>query len=192
MSINWASTILCLASCVIYVVHDCTPLSRSNWWPLCTDMEGMFPEQPPGQYQSIQFPISERRVNDCCVAERRSKQRILTMTDTLRFAYQLCKAKHRWCSFDALFHEGARSVSLPCYPKRAANTLNIYWNNHITFELPDFQGQKSVTLGWGSISEMGKEACGLHVSQWSQPIAHVWMVSTDRHADYQLYKTKQL
>ena len=55
-------------------------------------------------------------------------------------------AKNRRRSIDAQFHEGAQSVSLSVFPIKAANTLIIYRNDHITFDLPDVQDQKSLTL----------------------------------------------
>jgi len=40
---------------------------------------------------------------------------------------------------DAHFHDGAGSMSLSLFPITAANTLIMYHNNQIAFELPDLQ-----------------------------------------------------
>jgi len=61
-----------------------------------------------------------------------------------------------------------------------ANTLIIYRNDHISFELPDLQDQKSLTRCWCSISEWCREretrsfaykASQYRIYEWSQPIA---------------------
>ena len=89
-------------------------------------------------------------------------------------------AKNDWRSIEAHFHEGARGVWLSFSPIQSANTLIIYRNDHIAFDLPDLEDQKSLTLRWGSISEWGREreacSCAYKASQdgiyeWSQPIA---------------------
>ena len=67
------------------------------------------------------------------------------MTDVSRFDYQCCKAKNVSRSVDAHFHEGVRNVALSLFAMKAANTLIIYRNNHIAFELTDLQDSKSLT-----------------------------------------------
>jgi len=70
------------------------------------------------------------------------------MMDASGVDYQWLKAKNHWRSIDAHFYEGAQSVLLSSFPVKAANTLIIHRNNHIAFDLPDLQDQKSLTLCW--------------------------------------------
>jgi len=72
------------------------------------------------------------------------------------------------------------SMSLSSSHIKAAYTLIIHRNDHIAFELPDLQDQKSLTLRWHSISDWGRErvarsfaygAGQYRISEWSQPIA---------------------
>jgi len=102
------------------------------------------------------------------------------MRNTSRFDYQWWKARNHWPSVDAHFDDGARSVSRPFFPIKAANTWIIYRNKHIAFDLPDLQDQKLLTLRWHSISEWGREREALsfaskdnqyHIYEWSQPFA---------------------
>jgi len=122
----------------------------------------------------------QRRVHDCFCLEKVSEHRIYTMTHVSRFDYQWWKAKNCWRSVDTHFHEGARSVSLSVFPIEAANTFNIYRNDHIAFDLRDLQDQKLLTLRWRSISEWGSEhkartfaykASQYRICEWSQPFA---------------------
>jgi len=122
----------------------------------------------------------QRRVHDRFSLEKLSEHRIYTITDALGYHYQWWKVKNHWPSVDAHNHEGALSVSLSGFPIKAANTVIIYKNNHIAFDLPDLQVHKSLTLRWRSISEWGRE-CGARsfaykasqycMYEWSQPIA---------------------
>ena len=66
-----------------------------------------------------------------------------------------------------------------CFPIKTANTLIIYRNDHIAFELPDLQDQKWLTLRGRSISECGREgaarsfpdnASRYTIYEWSQLI----------------------
>jgi len=99
----------------------------------------------------------QRRVHGHFSLEKLSENRIYTMTNASRFDYQWWMDKNCWRSVDAHFHEGAWSMSLSFFPIEAANTLNIYRNDHIAFDLHYLQDQKSLTLHWRSISERGME-----------------------------------
>jgi len=120
------------------------------------------------------------RVHDRFSLEKLSEHHIYTMTNASRIDEQWWKVKNCWCSIDAYFHDGARSVSLSCFPIKAANTLIIYRNNHIAYDLPNLQYQKSLTLRWRSISQWGGElearsfaysASQYRIYEWSQPFA---------------------
>jgi len=122
----------------------------------------------------------KQRVHDGLSLEYLSEHRIYTMTDASGFDYQWWQGRHCWRSFEAHFREGAWSVSLSFFPITAANTLIIYRNDHIAFDLPDIQDQKSLTLRWRSISERGREhdprsfayiASQYCIYDWSEPIA---------------------
>ena len=115
-----------------------------------------------------------------------SEHRVYPMTNALGFDYQWWNAKNRWCSCDAHFHEGAQSVSLSFFPIKAANTLIIYKNDDITFDLPDLQDQKSLTFN----SRIGHRVWRSLYCLKSQPIPHWWQGSADCQADYQQCKTK--
>ena len=81
---------------------------------------------------------------------------------------------------DAHFHDGAGSVSLSLLSIKAANSLIMYSNDQMVFELPDLQDQNSITLCWRSLSEWGREcvaptfayaAIQYLIYEWLQPIA---------------------
>jgi len=119
-------------------------------------------------------------VHDCFGLAKLSQHRIYTITNTSHIDYQWWKAKNHWHSIDAHVHEGARSMLPTFFPIKVANTLIIYRNDHIAFELPDLQNQKSLMLCWCSISEWCREresssfaynASQYHIYEWSQPIA---------------------
>jgi len=120
------------------------------------------------------------RVQNRFSGEKLSNHRIYTMTHASSFDYQWWMDNNWWCSVDAHSHEGARSVSLSFFPMKAANTLIIYWNDRIAFDLPDSPDKKSSTLHWRSISEFGTEheaccfadkASQYRIYQLSQPFA---------------------
>jgi len=122
----------------------------------------------------------QRRFHDRLSLESLSEHHIYTITDELHFDYQWWKAKNCYCSVDAHFHEGAWCLPLTFSPIKVANTLIIYRNDHIAFELPDLQDKKSLTLCWHSISEWGRDretrsfaykARQSCISEYSQPIA---------------------
>jgi len=102
------------------------------------------------------------------------------MTNGLLFDHPWCNAKHCWRSVDTHFQDVAGSVSLSCFPQMAANTLIMYSNNRITFELPDLEVPNSLTLCWHSLSKWGRGCVALcfahkasqcHTYEWLQPIA---------------------
>jgi len=122
----------------------------------------------------------QRRVHDRFSLHILSKHRLYTMTNASRFDCQWWMDKYCWGSSEAHFHEGARSVSRCFFPIKAANTLMIYRNDHIAFDLPDLQDQKMLTLRWRSISEWGREcevrsfaykASQYRIYEWSEPFA---------------------
>jgi len=79
----------------------------------------------------------------------------------LGFDYRWWKPKNCWQCIDAHFHDRARSVSLSVLPLKEANTLIMYNNDQVTFQLPDLQDQKLLTLCRRSFSEWGREGVTL-------------------------------
>jgi len=59
-------------------------------------------------------------------------------------------------SIDAHSHAGALSVSWAFLPIKAANTLIMFRNQQIAWELPDKQDQKSLSFCWRSSSKWGR------------------------------------
>jgi len=124
--------------------------------------------------------MMQRRVHERLGLEKLSEHHIHTMTDASGFDYQCWNAKNCRRSVDAHFHERARSMSLSLFTIKVANTLIIYTNDHIAFDIPNFQDQKLLTRDWRSISEWGREreansfcykTCQYCRYEWSQPIA---------------------
>jgi len=83
----------------------------------------------------------QQRVHYRFSLETLSEHSIYTITEASCLDYQWWKAKNCWCSIDAHFHEGPRSVSPTFFHMKAANTPKIYRNDRIAFKLPDLQDQ---------------------------------------------------
>jgi len=64
--------------------------------------------------------------------------------------YPRCKTLNRWCSFDAHFHNGAGSVSLPLLPIKETNTSVMTISNQCPQWVPWMQDLKLLTLRWRS------------------------------------------
>jgi len=120
------------------------------------------------------------RVYDRFRVEKLSAHCMYTIINASHFDYQWWQAKNPWRSLEAHSHEGVWSILLSFFHIKAANTLIIYRNDHIAFELPDLHNQKSLMLCWRSISEWGRErearsfadqASQYHMWEWSLPIA---------------------
>jgi len=71
-------------------------------------------------------------------------------------------------------------MSPSCFPIKAANTVIMYRNDQITFELPDLQDLDSLMLCWRSFSACSMERVALsfsykasehRIDKWPQPIA---------------------
>jgi len=73
------------------------------------------------------------------------------------FNYLTYKIKNHWCSNDAHFQDWAGSISLSLWPLKAANTSPMHNKEQITFQLPDLQDWKLLTLHWGSFWRSARE-----------------------------------
>jgi hypothetical protein len=89
--------------------------------------------------------------------------------------------KNRWCSIDAHFHDGARSVLLSVFAIKPVNTSFITIWNLSLHRKPKIDDQESFTLRWRSFSSLGRERFTVAfaykgsencVYGYLQPIAH--------------------
>jgi len=120
------------------------------------------------------------RVDWRCRLEKGTKHCTWTITDALPFNYLWWQANYGWHSVEAYFHDGARSVSLSLCSIMMADTLIMYSNNHIAFDIPDLYDHNWMTLCWCWFSEWGRWHAALHfadkasqycIYEWPQLIA---------------------
>jgi len=97
--------------------------------------------------------------------QRLPKDRLCITANKLISNYLTYNAKNHWCSVDAHVQNLAETVHLPLLPIKAANTAIILNYYQMSFQLPDLQDQKSLTLHWRWLSWWGNEDI-LHCLDW--------------------------
>ena len=82
---------------------------------------------------------------------------LCVITTKLRFYYPTYRTKDFWCSVDAHFEDGTRSISLSFLRIKVINTVVMYNHCEITSQLPDEQDLKWWMFCWQSFSRWGRE-----------------------------------